>query len=64
MDLPPCLDRTEYTLSPLQRNDHTLVELLEKHVLTVPFENPDIMRLPRPIRLEEKSPVDKPIIGR
>ena len=62
MQIQLYLNRIGYTQAP-QPNPDTLRGMHRAHMLTVPFENLDIVPLSRPIRLDEKSLWDKLVIN-
>lgn len=63
MKIQPYLDRIGYT-QELQPNPDTLHGMHRAHMLTVPFENLDIVPPRRPIHLDEQSLWDKLIVHR
>ncbi len=61
MDIQTYLRRIDYD-KPVQPNYETLCGLQRTHMLSVPFENLDIVPLHRPIQLEEASLWDKIVV--
>jgi N-hydroxyarylamine O-acetyltransferase len=63
MDISTYLIRLKYT-APFRAEINTLRGLQSAHLISIPFENLDIIPLHRPIQLNERALWDKIIIGR